>query len=226
MEPILANSESIKGYGCSPQIIPWSIVLEFFGVGRFWVDSVLLLDTSVMIGCHTGASRTSRMHWHSLEMIHYHIKILSMKWEDWSRHGSHNGWNTSDMLGWLLLSTLASVYLKHCSNLNSTECMSLSSSRREDIGHGESMETSWFPHFLLSPVGTSDLSLRSYNSVDFKLVYLNEPKYVSKYRSTFGLLTEANTESGEFYLLPDEQKNQACQAIIPSLDDRALCLWS
>ena len=61
-------------------------------------------------------------------------------------------------------------------------------------------------YFLSSSVGDSDLIMGSCNSVDFRLICLNEPKYVSKYMSTFGTLTMANTESEEFCLLPDGQK--------------------
>ena len=48
----------------------------------------------------------------------------------------------------------------------------------------------------------------SYGSVGFKLICLNEPKYVSKYMSTFGSMTVANTESEEFRLLPDRQNKK------------------
>ena len=63
-------------------------------------------------------------------------------------------------------------------------------------------------HFLTSPVGTSDLIKGSYDGVDFKLICLNEPKYVSKYMSTFGSMTVANTESEEFRVLPDGQNKK------------------
>ena len=70
-----------------------------FGVERFCIDSLLLLHTGVMIGCHTIASRKSRMRWHSLVMIHHHIQILFIKWEDWSRHGMPTWLRCSNHLG-------------------------------------------------------------------------------------------------------------------------------
>ena len=63
-------------------------------------------------------------------------------------------------------------------------------------------------HFLTSAVGDSDLIMGSYNSVDFKLICLNEPKYVSKYMATFGSLALANTESEEFRILQDGSKKK------------------
>ena len=56
---------------------------------------------------------------------------------------------------------------------------------------------------MLSPVGTCDLIMELYNSVEFRLILRNEPNYVSKYMSTFVPLTVSNKYSKEFYLLQD-----------------------
>ena len=54
----------------------------------------------------------------------------------------------------------------------------------------------------------------SYNSVDFKLICLTEPKYVSKHVSTFASLTVVNSESEEFCPLPDEKKIKLVEPLL------------
>ena len=47
----------------------------------------------------------------------------------------------------------------------------------------------------IETVGTSDLIMGSYNSVDFKFICLIGQKCISRYMPTFGSLTGANTDN-------------------------------
>ena len=76
-------------------------------------------------------------------------------------------------------------------------------SRKGDIGRVWSDGDAIISHFLIAPVGESHLMMGSYNSVDFKLIRMNEePKYVSEYiMFSIGSSTVANTDCEEILIL-------------------------
>ncbi len=81
-------------------------------------------------------------------------------------------------------------------------------SRKGDNGRVWSDGDALISHFLIAPVGESHLMMGSYNSIDFKLMRMNEePKYVSEYMFSFGSSTVANTDCEEILILQDGSQN-------------------